>query len=192
MSRAILVTGAFRGIGRAVAERFAANGDRVALHYGTRRVAAETALNGLAGGGHMLIQGDLSSAAGAATVVADTISALDGLDVVVNNAGTNLAHPLPETSFQDWQAAWARIVNVNLLGAAHVSYCAARAMIDSGTSGHLINIGSRGAFRGEPNHPAYGRLRPLYTRWVSPSRYRWHRIELWSVRSHPDSSLRSG
>ncbi|MCK7622273.1 SDR family oxidoreductase [Streptomyces sp. RS10V-4] len=155
-NRAVLVTGAARGIGRAVATAFAAAGDRVALHCGTRREAAEEALNSLPGSGHCVIQGDLGTPEGAAAVVASAVEAFGPLDVLVNNAGTNTAHPPATTSFEDWQDAWRRIVDVNLLGTAHVSYCAARNMIDNGIAGRIVNVGSRGAYKGEPDHPAYG------------------------------------
>ncbi|MFE1174146.1 SDR family NAD(P)-dependent oxidoreductase [Streptomyces sp. NPDC058773] len=156
MSRAVLVTGASRGIGRAVAERFAAHGDRVALHYASRRAAAEEAFAGLAGGGHVLVQGDVGTPDGAAALVDAAVAGLGGVDVLVNNAAANVAHPLDRTSFEDWQHAWRQVVDVNLLGAAHVSYCAARNMIEREVAGRIVNIGSRGAFRGEPDHPAYG------------------------------------
>ncbi|UZJ33539.1 SDR family NAD(P)-dependent oxidoreductase [Streptomyces endophytica] len=156
MSRGVLVTGASRGIGRAVAERFAADGDRVALHYATRREAAEEAFAGLAGSGHVLVHGDVSTPEGAEAVVAAAVAGLGGVDVLVNNAAANEPHPLDRTPFEDWQRAWRRIVDVNLLGAAHVSYCAARNMIEREVEGRIVNIGSRGAFRGEPDHPAYG------------------------------------
>ncbi|MCB5912240.1 SDR family NAD(P)-dependent oxidoreductase [Streptomyces pinistramenti] len=156
MSRAVLVTGASRGIGRAVAERFAAQGDRVALHYASRQEAAREAFGALAGTGHVLVRGDVSSPDGAADVVASAVDGLGGVDVLVNNAAANSPHPLAETSFDDWRDAWRRIGDVNLLGAAHVSYCAARNMIDRAVQGRIVNVGSRGAFRGEPDHPAYG------------------------------------
>ncbi|MFI5520484.1 SDR family NAD(P)-dependent oxidoreductase [Streptomyces platensis] len=156
MSRAVLVTGASRGIGRAVAEVFAAHGDRVALHYASRRAAAEETYAGLAGSGHVLVQGDVSTPEGAAALVDAAVEGLGGVDVLVNNAAANVAHPLDRTSFEDWQNAWRQVVDVNLLGAAHVSYCAARNMIEREVAGRIINIGSRGAFRGEPDHPAYG------------------------------------
>ncbi|MEU9114383.1 SDR family oxidoreductase [Streptomyces sp. NPDC048483] len=156
MSRAVLVTGASRGIGRAVAERFAADGDRVALHYASRREAAEEAFAGLAGSGHVLVQGDVRTPDGAAAIAAAAVDALGGIDVLVNNAAANVAHPLDRTSFEEWQAAWRQITDVNLLGAAHMSYCAARNMIEREVAGRIVNIGSRGAFRGEPDHPAYG------------------------------------
>ncbi|MEW9515527.1 SDR family NAD(P)-dependent oxidoreductase [Streptomyces tubercidicus] len=156
MSRAVLVTGASRGIGRAVAEMFAAHGDRVALHYASRRAAAEEAYAGLAGSGHVLVHGDVSTPEGAAALVDAAVDGLGGVDVLVNNAAAKVAHPLDRTSFEDWQNAWRQVVDVNLLGAAHVSYCAARNMIEREVAGRIVNIGSRGAFRGEPDHPAYG------------------------------------
>ncbi|MGW1788867.1 SDR family NAD(P)-dependent oxidoreductase [Streptomyces tubercidicus] len=156
MSRAVLVTGASRGIGRAVAEMFAVHGDRVALHYASRRAAAEEAYAGLAGSGHVLVHGDVSTPEGAAALVDAAVDGLGGVDVLVNNAAANVAHPLDRTSFEDWQNAWRQVVDVNLLGAAHVSYCAARNMIEREVAGRIVNIGSRGAFRGEPDHPAYG------------------------------------
>lgn len=154
--RAVLVTGASRGIGRAIATAFAARGDRVALHYGSRREAAEAAYAALPGSGHALIQGDLSTADGAAGIVDRTLRELGGLDVLVNNAANNPAHPIADTDFADWQAAWRTVIDVNLLGAAHASYRAARHMIDEGVPGRIVNVGSRGAYRGEPDHPAYG------------------------------------
>ncbi|MFJ3952364.1 SDR family oxidoreductase [Streptomyces libani] len=156
MSRAVLVTGASRGIGRAVAEIFAEHGDRVALHYASRRASAEAAFAGLAGSGHVLVQGDVSTPEGAAALVDAAVDGLGGVDVLVNNAAANVAHPLDRTSFEDWQHAWRQVVDVNLLGAAHISYCAARNMIEREVEGRIVNIGSRGAFRGEPDHPAYG------------------------------------
>ncbi|TSB19012.1 SDR family NAD(P)-dependent oxidoreductase [Streptomyces benahoarensis] len=156
MSRAVLVTGASRGIGRAVAERFAAHGDRVALHYGTREEAARKTLAGLHGSGHVLVRGDLATPEGAAAVVDAAVDGLGGVDVLVNNAAVNRPHPAATTSFDEWRDAWREIVDVNLLGAAHVSHRAARNMIDRAVSGRIVNIGSRGAYRGEPDHPAYG------------------------------------
>ncbi len=66
--RRVLVSGASRGLGRAVAQAFAANGDRVAVHYGTRADEARETLESLAGDGHVLTGGDLADPAGAAAV----------------------------------------------------------------------------------------------------------------------------
>ncbi|WP_211040736.1 SDR family NAD(P)-dependent oxidoreductase [Streptomyces tardus] len=156
MSRAVLVTGASRGIGRAIAHAFAERGDRVALHYGSRTEAAEAAFAALPGDGHVLVRGDLSTPDGAAELVETVSTGLGAVDVLVNNAAANEPHPIADTSYADWQAAWRRILDVNLLGAAHVSHLAARLMIERGAGGRIVNIGSRGAHRGEPDHPAYG------------------------------------
>ncbi|MEV4333173.1 SDR family oxidoreductase [Streptomyces sp. NPDC049597] len=156
MSRGVLVTGASRGIGRSVAAAFARQGDRVAVHCSSRRSDAEETLAGLAGHGHTLVQGDLTDAALAESLVAEADEALGGVDVLVNNAAVMIRHPLPGTSYTDWQEAWQRTTAVNLFGAVNVSYCVARRMIDDGRAGRIVNIGSRGAFRGEPDHPAYG------------------------------------
>lgn len=59
--RRVLVTGASRGLGRAVSRAFAANGDRVAVHYGTREDDARHTLDSLDGTGHVLVGGDLSA-----------------------------------------------------------------------------------------------------------------------------------
>lgn len=156
MSRNVLVTGAARGIGRAVATAFAEAGDRVAVHYGSRREEAEAALAGLPGEGHVLVGADLRDPEAAAALVERAVEGLGGVDVLVNNAAVNLPHPIADTSYEDWQSAWRATMDVNVFGAANVSYLAARHMIDRGTRGHIVNVGSRGAFKGEPDHPAYG------------------------------------
>ncbi|MEU6982251.1 SDR family oxidoreductase [Streptomyces sp. NPDC046324] len=154
--RRVLVSGASRGLGRAVAQAFAANGDRVAVHFGSRAEDARETLDSLSGTGHVLIGWDLTDPAGAAAVVDTAVEALGGIDVLVNNAAVNIRHPLAETSYEEWVAVWQRHVSVNLLATANLSHLAARRMIDQGKGGRIVNIGSRGAFRGEPDHPAYG------------------------------------
>lgn len=156
MSRGVLVTGASRGIGRAIATVFAEQGDRVAVHYSSRHEEAEKTLAGLPGEGHLLIGGDIGTPEGAAAVVDTAVAALGGVDVLVNNAAVNLAQPIAETSYADWQRIWRQTVDVNLIGTANVSYLVARNMIERGVRGRIVNIGSRGAYRGEPDHVAYG------------------------------------
>ncbi|MGG8407276.1 SDR family NAD(P)-dependent oxidoreductase [Streptomyces sp. 12297] len=154
--RGVLVTGASRGIGRAVATAFAAQGDRVAVHSTARHADAEQTLAGLPGTGHVLLTGDLADPAAAETLAARAEEALGAVDVLVNNAAVMVAHPLPDTSYADWRDAWQQTFAVNLFGTANLSYCVARRMVDAGRPGRIVNIGSRGAFRGEPDHPAYG------------------------------------
>ncbi|MFG3344664.1 SDR family NAD(P)-dependent oxidoreductase [Streptomyces sp. NPDC048018] len=154
--RRVLVSGASRGLGRAVARAFAARGDRVVVHYGSRADEARETLDSLDGTGHALVPGDLSEPAGAAHVADAAAEALGGLDVLVNNAAVNLPHPPATTPYEEWVALWQRHVSVNLLGTAYLSHRVAARMIEAGTGGRIVNIGSRGAFRGEPDHPAYG------------------------------------
>ena len=154
-NRAILVTGASRGIGRAIAQAFAAAGDRVAVHHRDTAALAAEVLAGLPGGGHAVVQADLADPAAVRRMVDDAHDALGGLDVLVNNAGVFTPHPIADVSYEQWQAAWQHTLGVNLIGAANVTWCAVRHMI-SGGGGRIVNVSSRGAFRGEPGQPAYG------------------------------------
>ncbi len=154
-SRAVLVTGGSRGIGRAVARAFAAQGDRVAVHWGASRDRAEQVLTELPGAGHVLVQADMADAGQVGGMVDEAAGALGGLDVLVNNAGVFTAHPPLTTSYEDWQAAWARTLAVNLVGAANATFRAVPHLVDAG-GGAVVNVTSRGAFRGEPDTPAYG------------------------------------
>ena len=150
-----MVTGAARGIGRAIAEAFAEQGDRVAVHYGHSAALAAGVLAGLAGSGHSMVQADLADPQAVRQMVDEACEALGGLDVLVNNAGVLTAHPITDVSYEQWQAAWQATLAVNLVGAANVTWCAVQHMIARG-GGRIINVSSRGAFRGEPEQPAYG------------------------------------
>jgi 3-oxoacyl-[acyl-carrier protein] reductase len=154
VSRAVLVTGASRGIGRAVAQAFARQGDRVAVHHRDSAALAQEVLAGLPGDGHAVVRADLADADAVRLMVETAVASLGGLDVVVNNAGIYLWHPVTEVSYEQWQQAWHDTLAVNLTGAANLTWCAVQHM--KGTGGRIVNVSSRGAFRGEPRHPAYG------------------------------------
>ena len=151
----VLVTGASRGIGRATAELIAEQGARVAVHYANNRVAAEQVLAGLAGEGHFTIAADLGDPDAVEPLVNDVFDRFGQLDVLVNNAGMFESHPPTDVSFNEWKEAWERTLAVNLLGPAHLSFFIARRMIEQ-AGGRIVNVSSRGAFRGEPDAPAYG------------------------------------
>jgi NAD(P)-dependent dehydrogenase (short-subunit alcohol dehydrogenase family) len=148
-----LVTGASRGIGRAVAVAFATAGDRVAIHHRDSPGLAAELLAKLPGSGHAVVQADLTDPAAVRAMVDGAAGRLGGVDVLVNNAGVFLAHPILSTSYEQWQRLWRRTVDTNLVAAANVTWCAVRHMRPGG---RIVNVSSRGAFRGEPDSPAYG------------------------------------
>jgi len=151
--RAVLVTGASRGIGAAIARAFARGGDRVAVHYGRNGARAEEVAAGLEGSGHVVVGAELMDPDAVRTMVDAAAEGLGGIDVVVNNAGVFTPHPISETTYEEWQAGWRETLGVNLVGAANVTWCAVRHME---RGGRIVNVASRGAFRGEPGQPAYG------------------------------------
>src|SRR3984885_10124798 len=152
-SRAVLVTGASRGIGAAVAAVFARSGDRVAVHYGARREQALEVQSSLPGDGHLVVGADLMDASAVRRMVDEVAEAFAGIDVLVNNAGISEPHPITDTSYFEWQESWRRTLGVNLIGAANVTWCVVQHM---GRGGRIVNVASRGAFRGEPDQPGYG------------------------------------
>nr|WP_308220809.1 SDR family oxidoreductase [Micromonospora sp. MSM11] len=157
-SRAVLVTGASRGIGRAVATAFAAGGDRVAIHHRDSAKLAEGLRAELPGEGHVVVRADLTDPDAVRAMVDEAAGLLGGLDVLVNNAGVygerDAPHPVFGASYEQWRAQWRQVLETNLTGAGNVIWCAAQHMRDRG--GRIVNVSSRGAFRGEPEQPAYG------------------------------------
>jgi NAD(P)-dependent dehydrogenase (short-subunit alcohol dehydrogenase family) len=153
MTRRVLVTGGSRGIGAAVARAFAKLGDRVAIHDRTRREQAVDVAGSLPGEGHLAVGADLADADAVRRMVANVEEAFGRIDVLVNNAGVFGAHPIDRTTYEQWQEAWSHTLGVNLVGAANVTWCVVQRMEPGG---RIVNVASRGAFRGEPEQPAYG------------------------------------
>jgi 3-oxoacyl-[acyl-carrier protein] reductase len=151
----VLVTGGSRGIGRAVAEEFAARGATVAVQFRADRRAADATLAALAGGGHRAFRADLTDPGQARSLIGQVLDELGRIDVLVNNAGIYEAHPILETSYEAWQRIWRRTIETNLIGPANLLHAVAPHMVAAG-GGRIVNVSSRGAFRGEPDHPAYG------------------------------------
>ncbi|PPK69039.1 SDR family oxidoreductase [Actinokineospora auranticolor] len=154
--RRILVTGSSSGIGAAVARAFAEYGDRVAIHYFSGAERAELVRAALPGGGHITVGADLADPAAVPGLVEATVEGLGGVDVLVNNAAVITQAQPPTMPYDEWVKAWQDVLAVNLLGAANVSHQVIARMLAQGTGGRIINVGSRGAFRGEPGHAAYG------------------------------------
>lgn len=155
LGRSVLVTGGSRGIGAAICRTFAENGDRVAIHYSSSPDAANDVLKSLSGNGNIALGADLRDPDAIKLMVDGVAAELGGIDVLVNNAGVFLAHPIESVDYEQWQQAWAQTLGVNLIGAANVTWCALQHMPRHAQS-RIVNVGSRGAFRGEPESPAYG------------------------------------
>lgn len=151
----VLVTGGSRGIGKAIVEAFADHGACVAINYNRNRRAADETMSSLPGGPHLVVQADVAIPHSSKRLVENVITKLGGLEIVVNNAGIYIAHPIDEVDFSEWREGWRNTLDVNLIGPANVTYHAAQHMMKTG-GGRIVNVSSRGAFRGEPDHPAYG------------------------------------
>lgn len=153
-NKTVLITGGSRGIGQACAIAFAAAGARVAINFRKNSHAAQATIESLAGSGHIAVKADISDADEVEGLVAAVVSEFGTLDILVNNAGIYESHSIVEINYEDWQKSWAQTLAINLTGAANVTYQAVQIMLENG-GGRIVNISSRGAFRGEPNHPAY-------------------------------------
>jgi NAD(P)-dependent dehydrogenase (short-subunit alcohol dehydrogenase family) len=157
-----LVTGASRGIGSVIAAQLAARGVRIALHYRDRRTAAEAVLEKLSGSGHASFGADLAQAEAALALWREVTAQMGHVDILVNNAGLFVDHPPLTTSYHSWRSAWALTLGANLMGPADLCLLAAQSMNEREPAtpafgrGRIVNISSRGAFRGEPESPAYG------------------------------------
>ncbi len=153
-NKTVLITGGSRGIGQACATAFAAAGARVAINFRKNSRAAQTTIESLAGSGHIAVKADISDADEVEGLVAAVVAEFGSINILVNNAGIYAAHAIDEVNYEEWQSSWAQTLAINLTGAANATYQVVQTMLESG-GGRIVNISSRGAFRGEPNHPAY-------------------------------------
>jgi 3-oxoacyl-[acyl-carrier protein] reductase len=151
----VLITGASRGIGKATALAFAAKGAHVGLNFRSNLAEAEKTLEALPGSGHRLFPYDVSVKESTKALVDDFMAHYGRLDILVNNAGIGAFHAIDEVDFDTWTQAWDAILGTNLLAVANTCYWATKAMMGHG-GGRMVNVSSRGAFRGEPVQPAYG------------------------------------
>jgi 3-oxoacyl-[acyl-carrier protein] reductase len=153
--KVVLITGAAQGIGRATALQFAEHGARVIVHYNNNREQAEKTRALLEGDSHVIIRADISDADQSRELVEHVVRDFGRLDALINNAAIFESHPIASVGYDEWRKAWRDTINTNLIGPANVTFCAAQQMIKQG-GGKIVNISSRGAFRGEPDAPAYG------------------------------------
>jgi glucose 1-dehydrogenase len=136
--RFALITGASRGIGRAIAERFAAEGATVAINYTGGRGAAEESLEsvqgisagaGFEGRQHRIIQADVSKAAAVDAMFEDVLGAFPKLDILVNNAGIQTEAPSESYPAEDYE----KVIGVNLTGALLCAQAALRHFLNRPT-----------------------------------------------------------
>ncbi|NBO66443.1 MAG: SDR family NAD(P)-dependent oxidoreductase, partial [Acidobacteria bacterium] len=153
--KVVLVTGASRGIGREVCRQFAAAGATVVVHYNQNLNEAVLTHEVIGGSPHLLLKADITDPTEVNAMVDRIVADLGRLDILVNNSAIFVPHEIATASYADWQEAWTRTIQTNLIGAANASFCAAQVMIRQG-GGRIVNVSSRGAFRGEPGAPAYG------------------------------------
>lgn len=148
-----VVTGASRGIGRAISIALARLGAKVIAQFHKDAEAASALLMELAGSGHRIVQADLGDVHGVRHLFENLAN--ERLDILINNAGVYIEKPMLAMDFDEWQSVWDQTIGLNLTGPAHLSYLVSRKMVEQG-GGRIINITSRGAFRGEPDALAYG------------------------------------
>jgi len=151
----VLITGGSRGIGSVTAKLFAASGANVIITYKSNRAAAEHVLAELGLGNHSAYQLDVADAAAVEKFFDAYTARYKTLDILVNNAAVHLEHKLLEDGYPHWQQSWENTLKANLMGPSNMCYFASKLMVQQ-NAGKIINISSRGAFRGEPANPAYG------------------------------------
>jgi 3-oxoacyl-[acyl-carrier protein] reductase len=150
--RVALVTGASRGIGRAIAIALAKDGLFVVVNYTANEGAAAETLAALkaAGGDGALSRFDVADAAAVDAAVKQIASEQGGLDVLVNNAGIAIDGLLLRTKKEDWQ----RTLDVNLSGAFHCCKAASRYLLKA-THGRIVNISSVVGEQGNAGQVSY-------------------------------------
>jgi NAD(P)-dependent dehydrogenase (short-subunit alcohol dehydrogenase family) len=145
--KVVLVTGASRGIGRAIAIAFAESGAKVAIHYHRNHEAAE-AVATKAGVRSKLFQADLAKPLDVLTLFHDVTMKLGRLDVLVNNAGIAIMSPVASDDLQ-WVEDWTSTMMVNLNATGLLCKKAIEYFVTTRQNGIIINISSRAAFRGD-------------------------------------------
>lgn len=154
-SKTVLVTGSSRGIGAAIAAAFAENEARVAIHYVKNERKAYETFNKLPGQGHIVVQANLENPDEVKRMCETVLTKMGRIDILVNNAGIYEETEWWKLDYDEWQSYWHHTIDSNLTGMANLSFLVAKQMIAQG-GGKIINVSSRGAFRGEPLALPYG------------------------------------
>ncbi len=151
----VLITGASRGIGKATAIEFDKRGAAVIINYVCNKDAAEQVMSILKGTNHSLYKADVTDSVQVKNMIDFVMGKYGRIDILVNNAGIFKEHPVDTVDFEQWTKIWDKTISTNLTAVANTCYFCAKHMITQ-KSGIIVNVSSRGAFRGEPLSPAYG------------------------------------
>jgi NAD(P)-dependent dehydrogenase (short-subunit alcohol dehydrogenase family) len=158
-----LITGAGKGFGRAIGERFAEAGATLALNYRTSAAGCEELAAQVRedGGEALVIQGDVTDRAAVAALVQGTIDAFGRIDILVNNAGIMYLEPFVESSEEHWR----REIDVNIVGPLLVTHAVIPRMIAQ-RSGKIINLSSQLALVGWERAPVYSGTKGFLLTWT--------------------------
>ncbi|MFH1566983.1 MAG: SDR family oxidoreductase [Gemmatimonadota bacterium] len=150
--RVALVTGATRGLGRAMAAALSGAGARVAItsRHGGEAAAAAAELGSSTGVEVLALTADAASRQQVEASVAQVLDQLGGLDILVNNAGINIRRPIVELEDHDWEA----VLATNLHGPFHYCRAVGPHLLARGW-GRVINVGSTLSFISIPNRTPY-------------------------------------
>jgi 3-oxoacyl-[acyl-carrier protein] reductase len=148
-----IVTGASRGIGRAIAEMLAAEGATVVVNYQSNAEAAEAVVSAITavGGRALAVRADVSDTAAAEGLIKAAIDAFSHIDIVVNNAGTTRDTLLLSMKEEQWDV----VLATNLKSVFNVCKAAARPMLRRKQGGRIINISSVSGIVGQPGQTNY-------------------------------------
>ncbi len=148
-----VVTGASRGIGRAIAETLAAEGATVVVNYQSNAAAAEAVVAAIRqqGGQALAVAADVSDMAAAEGLIRAALDAYDHIDIVVNNAGTTRDTLLLSMKEEQWDV----VIATNLKSVFNVCKAAARPMLRRKKGGRIINISSVSGLVGQPGQTNY-------------------------------------
>ncbi len=152
MQKVAVITGGGRNIGKAMAERFAAEGAAIAVvdNHAGRAAAVAEAITGQ-GGRAIPIVVDVTREEEVAGMVSRTVEEFGRLDILVNNVAMTINKPIMETTVEEWELVMSVTLRSAFLGIKH----AARAMIDAGNGGSIVNVGSTSGHRGSKGKFAY-------------------------------------
>jgi NAD(P)-dependent dehydrogenase (short-subunit alcohol dehydrogenase family) len=148
MRKTVVITGAAKGIGRAIALKLAQQPYNLVLNYHRDRPSAEETLRRCRDvtDSAVLVQADVSRPADVSALTGAAVDTFRSLDVLINNAGVNVDRPLLDMTEEDWDV----VVDTNMKGVFLCAQAAARVMLRQG-GGQILNVGASTGIRGRAN-----------------------------------------